>query len=389
MKAFKKLFIKNYEDVANPNVRFRYGIVAGIFGIISNLVLCGLKLLVGLLSGSITIIADAVNNLSDAGSSVVTVFGFKLSSRPADKEHPYGHARWEYISGFMVAFLVLAIGVLLAKSSIEKIISPTDISVSAVTYAVLAVAIAVKLVQMFIYLDFAKSIGSQALKASAADSRNDVLTTTAVLIATVIIQTTKVNIDGYAGLLVSVFIIVSAIKLIKDTIDPLLGTVPDAGQVEKIKEKLLSYDGVLGIHDLLIHNYGAASCFATVHVEMDAKGDILAMHDVLDNIERDFARDPGIMLTIHMDPIETDNPEITKLRELVRHAIFCAAPEISIHDFRMVRGNTHTNILFDVVIPYDSKLTHADIERIAKEAVSAEEPDAVYYFVINVDRVYV
>ena len=312
MKLFKKLFIKDYQNTSDPEVRFRYGIAAGVFGIVSNTVLCVFKILVGILSGSVAIVADAVNNLSDAASSIVTVFGFKLSNRPADREHPYGHERYEYIAAFIIAFAVVLIGALLLKQSIEKIITPEGITVSVYTYVVLAVAIVLKIVQGLLYRDFGKSINSEALRASAVDSRNDVFTTIAVLISTIVIDTTGVNIDGYAGLVVSIVIIVFSLKLLKDTVNPLLGTVPDKALVGKIAEKLSSYEVVLGFHDLMIHSYGPAITYASVHVEVDAKENVIEMHDAIDNIERDFMNDMNVHLVIHMDPVtigdtETDN----------------------------------------------------------------------------------
>ncbi len=279
MKLFKKLFIKDYENTSDQEVRFRYGIVAGIFGIISNVILCVFKILVGVFSGSVAIVADAINNLSDAASSVVTVFGFKLSNRPADREHPFGHARYEYIAAFIIAFAVVLIGVLLLKQSIEKIITPESVNISAYTYVVLAVSIVLKILQGLIYRNFGKTINSEALKASAADSRNDVFTTIAVLISTIVIDVTGVNIDGYAGLVVSVVIIIFSIKLLKETINPLLGTVPDKELVAKISEKLRQYDEVLGFHDLMIHSYGPAITYASVHVEVDGGKNFIETRD--------------------------------------------------------------------------------------------------------------
>ncbi|MEG2688347.1 MAG: cation diffusion facilitator family transporter [Clostridia bacterium] len=384
MEFLKKILIKDYKDTANPAVRFRYGLTAGIIGIVSNMLLFAFKLLVGILSASITIIADAINNLSDAGSSVVTLIGFKLSARPADKEHPFGHARFEYISALIVALVVLVIGVLLLKSSIEKIVVPSIVTINTLTYIILAIAIVMKFFQMLIYRNFAKSIESGTLKASAADSRNDVLTTIAVLISTIIIDQTGVNIDGYMGVAVSLFIIISSLKLIKDTMDPILGTEPDRELVEKIRKKLLSYDGVIGIHDLMIHNYGASSCFVIVHVEVPANVDIMKSHDIIDNIEHDFASELGLHLNIHMDPVDTEDSELEALKERSLAVLERLNTELGLHDFRLVRGETHTNILFDVVIPFDCKVKKAEIEDALKEEFKNDS--VVYYFVIDVDR---
>lgn len=383
MKLFKKLFIKDYQNTSDPEVRFRYGIAAGVFGIVSNTVLCVFKILVGILSGSVAIVADAVNNLSDAASSIVTVFGFKLSNRPADREHPYGHERYEYIAAFIIAFAVVLIGALLLKQSIEKIITPEGITVSVYTYVVLAVAIVLKIVQGLLYRDFGKSINSEALRASAADSRNDVFTTIAVLISTIVIDTTGVNIDGYAGLVVSIVIIVFSLKLLKDTVNPLLGTVPDKALVGKIAEKLSSYEIVLGFHDLMIHSYGPAITYASVHVEVDAKENVIEMHDAVDNIERDFMNDMNVHLVIHMDPVTIGDPETDNLKSEITGIIKNLNGDLTLHDFRLVKGPTHTNVLFDVVIPYDCKTTLGDIKRALQENVKSE---TTYYYVINVDR---
>ncbi len=367
--------------------RVKYGMTAGVLGIVSNVVLCAAKLIVGFIGNSITIIADAVNNLSDAASSVITVFGFRISARPADKEHPFGHHRYEQISALIVAILVLAIGVLLGKSSIEKIITPEETAVTALTYIVLAVAIVLKIGQMAMYLYFSKKISSDSLRAAAADSRNDCLSTGAVLIAAIVTDVAGVNIDGYMGLAVSLFIVVSSLLLIKDTVSPLLGEPPTKEFVENVRKKLMSYDGVLGIHDLMVHNYGAtSSTYVSVHVEVDARGDIMKAHDMIDNIERDFHKE-GLNLTVHMDPVETDNPEVSLNLDRAREILSSMNAGLSLHDFRMVIGDTHTNILFDVVIPFDSKVTPKEIEKAFADAYADEGKQ--YFFIINYDRSYV
>ena len=367
--------------------RVKYGMTAGVLGIVSNVVLCAAKLIVGFIGNSITIVADAVNNLSDAASSVITVFGFRISARPADKEHPFGHHRYEQISALIVAILVLAIGVLLGKSSIEKIITPEETAVTALTYIVLAVAIVLKIGQMAMYLYFSKKISSDSLRAAAADSRNDCLSTGAVLIAAIVTDVAGVNIDGYMGLAVSLFIVVSSLLLIKDTVSPLLGEPPTKEFVENVRKKLMSYDGVLGIHDLMVHNYGAtSSTYVSVHVEVDARGDIMKAHDMIDNIERDFQKE-GLNLTVHMDPVETDNPEVSLNLDRAREILSSMNAGLSLHDFRMVIGDTHTNILFDVVIPFDSKVTPKEIEKAFADAYADEGKQ--YFFIINYDRSYV
>lgn len=390
MKFIRKLFIKDYQDTQNPKVRFRYGLVAGIFGIISNALLCVFKLIVGVVGNSITIIADAINNLSDAGSSVVTLVGFKLSATPPDNDHPFGHARYEYITSLLVSVTVLFIGILLLKSSIEKCITPEEVSVSVYTYVVLGVAIAMKLVQMLIYLDFSKAINSGALKASAADSRNDVLATVAVLISTIVIDVAgdkispKVSVDGIMGIAVSAFIIVSSILLIKEAMSPILGEKPPKELVDKITAKILSYDGVIGVHDLVVHSYGENHCFVVAHVEVPADVDITKSHDVIDNIEHDFWNEMYVRITIHMDPVDTKNKQLAVLKLRAQNAIANLDENLSLHDFRLVSGQTHTNMLFDVVIPYGSKITLDDVKDALKKEFGNDP--VKYFFVIDMDR---
>lgn len=390
MKFIRKLFIKDYQDTKNPKVRFRYGLVAGIFGIISNALLCVFKLIVGIIGNSITIVADAINNLSDAGSSVVTLVGFKLSATPPDKDHPFGHARYEYVTSLLVSVTVLFIGILLLKSSIEKCITPEAVSVSVYTYVVLGAAIAMKLVQMLIYLDFSKAINSGALKASAADSRNDVLATVAVLISTIVIDVAgdkispKVSVDGIMGIAVSAFIIVSSILLVKESISPILGEKPPKELVDKITAKILSYDGVIGVHDLVVHSYGENHCFVVAHVEVPQDVEITKSHDVIDNIEHDFWNEMHVRITIHMDPVDTKNEKLAELKLRAQNALANLDEGLSLHDFRIVSGQTHTNMLFDVVIPYDSKLSLDDVKNAMKREF-ANDP-IKYFFVIDVDR---
>ena len=390
MKFIRKLFIKDYQDTQNPKVRFRYGLVAGIFGIISNALLCVFKLIVGVVGNSITILADAIHNLSDAGSSVVTLVGFKLSATPPDNDHPFGHARYEYITSLLVSVTVLFIGILLLKSSIEKCITPEEVSVSVYTYVVLGVAIAMKLVQMLIYLDFSKAINSGALKASAADSRNDVLATVAVLISTIVIDVAgdkispKVSVDGIMGIAVSAFIIVSSILLIKEAMSPILGEKPPKELVDKITAKILSYDGVIGVHDLVVHSYGENHCFVVAHVEVPADVDITKSHDVIDNIEHDFWNEMHVRITIHMDPVDTKNKQLAVLKLRAQNAIANLDENLSLHDFRLVSGQTHTNMLFDVVIPYGSKITLDDVKDALKKEFGNDP--VKYFFVIDMDR---
>lgn len=383
MEWLKKLLIKDYKSVGRPEVRTRYGVTAGVFGICSNAVICALKLAVGFVSGSVTVIADAVNNLSDAGSSAVTVAGFKLASRPADREHPYGHARYEYIGALVVAVIILIVGVLLCKSSVEKIVTPEEVSVDVWTYVVLAASIVMKLVQMWLYLDFAKSISSGALKAAAADSRNDVIATGAVLVAAVIMDVAGVNVDAYFGLAVSLFIVVSSFKYILEAADPLIGTRPPEEVVKTLKDKVLSYDGVIGMHDLAVHSYGEGRYFAVAHLEVPAKDDIMFAHELADNIERDVKEELGIQLTLHIDPIDNEDEETLALKERCMKVVKTFGEGFSLHDFRLVKGMEHTNILFDVEVPFEHKVALSDVEKKLEEEFAGEEMK--YYFVLSRD----
>lgn len=393
MKIFeplKKTFIKDYKNVSSASVRYRYGLLAGVFGILTNAVLFVMKIVFGLIAGSISVVADAVNNLSDAGSSGVTVVGFKLSNRPPDKEHPFGHARYEYITGLVVAFIVLIIGGTLLKSSIERIISPELIEASVWTAAVLVISIFLKTIQGMLYTDFGKAINSPSLSASATDSRNDVISTSLVLVSTVgaiFLPEIFSKVDSYLGIAVSLFIIVSGVKLVKETVDPLLGGVPDKELVAKIREKFKDYPEILGTHDLMVHSYGPGKVFATIHAEVEADTDVLLSHDLIDNIERDFQRD-GIFMVIHMDPIVTSDPEIAMLRDRVYEVLQAAyGDKLSLHDFRMVKGITHTNVLFDAVVPFDEKITAEDIAALLSEKI--DSGGTTYYYVVNIDRSYV
>lgn len=362
----------------------KHGILAGVVGILTNLVLFGGKIAVGLISGSITIVADAINNLTDASSSIVTVIGFKLSSRPADDEHPFGHERIEQVAALLVAIIMLAVGVLLGKSSIEKIITPEEVVVTLATYIVLVFGIIGKLGLMFFFRAYGKKIDSDTLLATSADARNDVISTTAVLISIIIIGATGVNIDGYMGLAVSIFIVISSLIMFKEIISPLLGEKADKEFVQEVRARVLAHDKILGIHDMMVHLYGKTP-FVTLHAEVDANENLLDAHDLIDNIEREFLSE-GVHMSIHMDPVEINNPNVEshKLRALKVLDSFNA--DLLLHDFRIVSGDTHTNILFDVVIPYHSKITLRAIQDALKEEYANDETQ--YFFIISMDRDY-
>lgn len=380
----KKLFIKDYKNVDNPQVRNQYGTVAGIFGIVTNLILFLIKLVIGIIANSVTIMADAFNNLSDFGSCIVTIIGFKLASKPADKEHPYGHARYEYVTGIIVSLLMLVMGVIFAKTSIEKIFAPEEIKLGIETYIVLIVAILGKVLQMVVYLDFAKSIKSSTIKATAMDARNDILTTLTVLITMIVMGIFKINIDAYIGLLVSGFIILSAINSLKDTINPLLGNVPSKEKVEKIKEKILSHKEIIGIHDLRIHSYGEQNDFVTVHAEVPDTMNIVEAHEIADIVEREFKEELNIDLTIHIDPLNVNDEETKKIKEKVENALKSFDKEITIHDFRVVTAKGHSNVIFDIVIPYGKNYNKYELLGVLEEGF--KEEDKKYYFIFNIDR---
>ena len=383
----KRLFIKNYKNTEDPLVRNQYGKVAGIFGIFTNLVLGIIKLIIGLISHSVSIMADAANNIADTASSVLTIIGFKLSNKKPDKDHPYGYARYEYVAGFVIAILMLIMGLTFAKEALIKVFNPEELVINWITYLILIIAIIGKGIQMLVYLDFSKAINSNTLKANAVDTRNDIISTTAILISMIIMGIFKINIDGILGLAVSGFVIYSSINMIKEVLEPIIGIIPTEEQVNEITEKLLKYDCVEGIHDLVIHNYGVHNDFVTVHVEIDSKMDIMKAHDLMDNIEKDFKDDLGIALTVHMDPIVVGDPRINKLQEKVIQIIHKFDKDLKIHDFRVVEGITHTNILFDCIVPYEKDYTEESFKELLSKELIPEQ--GIYYYIIQIDRPYV
>lgn len=381
-ELFLRLFV-SVKDREDPRFRSQCGKLAGVVGILCNILLFLGKLLAGLLSGSVSVMADAVNNLSDASSSLMTLLGFKLAEKPADPHHPYGHARMEYLSGLAVAAMILLIGAELVKSSVGKILHPEAVSITWLTLAILAASILVKLWLAAFCKRLGKMIGSAALEATAADSRNDVISTAAVLVAAILGQLLHWQIDGYVGLAVALFILYSGIGIARDTIDPLLGEAPDPALVEQIRSKIRSYDKVLGIHDLMVHDYGPGRRFASVHVEMDCREDPLVCHDIIDNIERDFLEQEHLHLVIHYDPLVTDDQELTHMRTLVSRELLDIDPRLSLHDFRMVRGPQHTNLVFDLPLPFDLQGKEAELKAMIDQRVQFE--GAKYFTVITFD----
>lgn len=382
-----KIFVKGYDDPSNPTVRVKYGNFASAVGILCNVFLCIIKGVIGFVFNSVSILADAFNNLSDAGNSVISLIGFLIADKPADKDHPYGHERIEYISCLLVSFFIIAVGFSLLKTSVLKIINPVPTDVNYIAVAVLAVSVAVKLWMGFFYKKIGKIIDSDVLYANSTDSYNDVISTSAVLITALINIFTNINLDAFAGFAVSIFIVISGFSILKDTINKLLGTMPDSELVNKIIEKINSYDGVMGIHDLVVHSYGPNKCFATVHVEVPVDEDIIVSHDMIDNIERDFARDLNINLVIHLDPVITDDEETLNLKNKIFKIVQDISNDISFHDFRIVRGETHSNILFDIVIPPSFYIPENELVHIISEEI--KKIDENFYPVITVDKNYI
>ncbi len=381
-----KKFIKDHENTQNSIVRAAYGKFAGTVGIICNIILFLLKIIIGTLSNSVSITADAVNNLSDASSSIISLLGFKLAEKPADTEHPYGHGRYEYLSGLTVAVLIIVIGVELLKSSVEKILNPSEVEFSAVLVCILVFSILLKLWMMVFNKKLGKKINSTTLEATSADSRNDVISTSAVLIASIISHFTNFELDGIIGLFVAVFILLSGVGLIKDTIDPMLGSAPSEEYVKEIRDKIMSYPEVLGMHDLMIHDYGPCRKFASVHVEMAAEEDVIKSHDVIDNIEYDFLQNDGLHMIVHYDPILTKDSITTDLRKELSDIVKSIHPDLTIHDLRVVPGTTHTNLVFDCVNLYHLNMSDAELKN--KISALVKEKHSDYNCVITIDKSY-
>lgn len=384
IQLLARVFIKNQEDVENPKVRQAYGVLCGTVGIVLNMLLFAGKWLAGFLSGSIAITADAFNNLSDAGSSVLTLIGFHLSGQKPDQKHPFGHGRMEYISGLFVSVAILIMAVELIQSSVHKLIHPEAIEGSPLILAILMVSVCVKVYMAYYNKKIGKKINSAAMAATAADSMSDTIATSAVLFSAVISMAAGVNLDGWCGLLVGVFILYSGVQALKDTVDPLLGQAPDKALVEQIQSLVTSYPVVQGIHDMMIHDYGPGRRIVSLHAEVDAKGDILIIHDEIDNIERKLRETLNCHATIHMDPVEADNEEVRKLRLQTAKLIAGMELNLSIHDFRVVKGETHTNLIFDVVVPFECPLKDSEVIEKIEEGI--QQYPGNYYAVIQIDR---
>ena len=379
-----RIFVRDHKNTGDPAVRDKCGRVAGAVGIVTNFLLFLMKIIVGTVFHSVSVTADVVNNLTDSGSSVVTLIGFKMASKPADEKHPFGHARIEYLSGVIVSFIVIFLGLQLGMSSIEKILTPEENALTPVALVVLVISILAKLWQCLFYRKVGRMIKSESVEATSKDSRNDVIATSVVLLGAVITMLTGVNLDGYMGAAVALFIVFSGVQLTISTADPLLGQAPEGELVQTITEKMLSYPGIIGMHDLAVHNYGVGRCFASAHCEVDAKNDILVSHDLIDNIERDFSRDLGIHMVIHLDPVIVGDARTDALHRKVQSLVTALYPTVTIHDFRVIWGVTHSNIVFDAAVPFAVKDSDAVITQKLEAEIQKLDPD--YRTVVTIDR---
>jgi cation diffusion facilitator family transporter len=383
---FSTLWIKNKNDVESPQVRKAYGVLCGAVGIFLNLCLFAGKFFAGLISHSIAITADALNNLSDAGSSLITLIGFQMAGQKPDPGHPFGHGRIEYISGLLVSVAIILMGFELVKTSIEKIIHPEPISFSPLVIAILVISICVKIYMAIYNTSVSKKIQSTAMRATATDSFSDSLATLVVLISTLVCKFTAVNIDGYCGIAVGLFILYAGYEAAKDTISPLLGQPPQKEFINRIEQLVTSHPGVLGIHDLIVHDYGPGRIMVSLHAEVDSTGNIMDIHDMIDNIEKELSKECHCEAVIHMDPILVNDPLTDHLHTQVVEILHKLSGELKIHDFRVVKGPTHTNIIFDVLLPCDFKMDDDEVVAYIQQEIRAINPN--YFAVIQVDKAY-
>lgn len=381
------IFIKNRDQVDDQNVRRAYGMLCGVVGIVLNILLFAGKYLAGMLSGSIAITADAFNNLSDAGSSVITLVGFKFSGRKADADHPFGHGRIEYLSGFGVSMVIILMGFELLKSSVQKVLSPEPVEAGILPVLILIVSICVKMYMAYYNRSVGAKINSEAMKATAMDSLSDTIATFAVLISMAVAYITGYNIDGWCGCIVACFVLYAGYNAAKDTLNPLLGEPPSKEFVEEIREIVLAHPEIIGIHDLVVHDYGPGRRMISLHGEVAGNSNIFEIHDVIDRIEKELGQKLGCEAVIHMDPVEVDNEKIAEIKTELSEKIQDKLPEVSIHDFRMVQGPTHTNLIFDVVVPYEYEKTGSQVKAEIEDIVSTSWEN--YFAVIHVDHSYV
>ncbi|HYF82198.1 MAG TPA: cation diffusion facilitator family transporter [Clostridia bacterium] len=382
-----KTFVRDNENIRDKNVRQKYGYLGGFVGIVCNVMLSAAKVTIGLMSNSIAITADAVNNLTDAASSVITLIGFKITNKPADREHPFGHARIEYISAMIVSFLVILVGFEFLKSSFERVINPEVLKFDIISFSVLIISIGIKVWLSRFYKNIGRKIDSKTMEASATDSLSDVITTSVVAFSLLCSKWITFPIDGYIGLLVSAFIIYSGISLTRETLNPLLGEAPEPKFITEITEKTMRYEKIIGIHDMIVHNYGPGRCVVSLHAEIPAKMDIMEAHDIIDLAEQEISEELDIHLVIHMDPINTDDKVVQSTLEQVIEIITELREELTIHDFRIVGGEGHKNLIFDLVVPYeyDEKKAKNLSAEVAQE-IKARYPN--YNAVIYIDRAY-
>lgn len=383
-KLLLRLFVKNYQDSDSVQVRTAVGSLAGFVGICCNLLLCAMKLLVGMLAGSVSITADALNNLSDASGSIVTLIGFRVADKPADEHHPYGHARAEYLSALCVCGLIFFIGFELVKSSAQKILRPEPVLFSPLTAAILLISIGIKLWMTLFNRYLGKYIGSSALMATSADSRNDCIATGAVLLATLVEHFFGLRVDGWFGLAVAAFILWSGWNLAKDTLSTLLGEGADPSLREKLLKDIASHPKVLGYHDLLVHDYGPGRQFASLHVEMDYREDPMTCHALIDDMERECLKNHNVHLVIHYDPVVSDDPELHRLKELCQRLLRQQDHRLTLHDFRMIPGRRHMNLVFDVALPSDLWQQQRQIRSELESTLNREE-NRVYHVIIRYD----
>lgn len=386
-KLLIRLFIKNKDDVQNQIVRNSYGMLGTIVGIIANVLLSGFKFFAGIITSSIAITADALNNLTDAISSVVALVGFKMSSMPSDEDHPFGHGRAEYVSGFIVSMVIILVGFELGKNSVIQIFNPTHVDISPIALFIMLVSIVAKLWMCIFNKYIGKKINSLTLKATAIDSLSDVVATSTVVAGMLITFFTDVNVDAYSGLVVSVFILYAGFNIAKETLNELLGQAPSAEFVDDIENRVLAHKDVVGIHDLIVHNYGANHCVVSLHAEVPCDIDLIEIHDTIDLIERELKNECRCDAVIHIDPIVTDDKVTNAVRGKINALVSLVDSNIGMHDFRMVEGKTHTNLIFDIVVPHKFRLTDTQLIESIRTAVKAI--DHTYEVVITVDKAFI
>lgn len=379
-----KLFVKGYGEDDSTKTRHAAGSAVAIIGMVVNVILAGIKLFAGIISGAISITADALNNLSDAGSQVVSLISFKISAKPADRDHPFGHARIEYVASMIVSFLVLTVGFELMTESISKIFAPVSADYSMTVLIILGVSILGKLWLFFFGRSASKKLKSECLRASAADSLSDAIATLAVLVAAVIAKMTGVQTDAYMGVVVAIIILIAGVKILNDTKNSILGSAPEPEVVESIAQMSGEYPEILGIHDMVVHNYGPGNTIASFHAEVDGSANVFVTHDAIDNLEKRLYCELGVRATVHMDPIVTDDERVTALRVRVAETVKSIDVRFGIHDFRFVEGETHTNLIFDVTVPFEVKMDDREIKEKVSSKISEMDPN--YFTVLTIDR---